>query len=739
MEPKEYTEEIDFRKYWLVLKRRFFIVSSVFSTVLGLTVLAVLLQKPNYEASGKLLVKTDRTSSLTGLDVGIGDLESLGSSQQKDPLTTQAEIIKSLPIAQKTIQDLHLEDKAGKPLDARDFLEQLKVKGLPATDVLQISYQYHDPELAAAVVNTVMQAYKENNVDTNRAEAIAARRFIEQQLPQTEEAVRQAETRLSQFKEQNKVIALDQEATQAVTTIGNLDSQIDQAQAQLADINAQSAELRRQVGMNPEDAMNLSALSQASGVQEVLTELQKVQSELATQRTRYRETHPTVISLERRTVALNALLGQRVAEVIDANLQIPAGRLQLGELKQSIIAAFMQSEVQRVGLQKRIQQLTTAQAAYQQRATVLPSLEKTQRELERRLKAAQTTYETLLTKLQEVQVAENQNLGNARVIEEAIVPEEPADSRKKLILAAGGFAGLLLGIAVAFLLDLLDQSIKTVKESRELFGYTLLGIIPAFNRLGKPHKASTENEQAPRVIVRDMPYSPVQEAYQMLQANLKFLSSDRDLKAIVVTSSVVGEGKSEVSANLAAAIAQVGRKVLVVDADMRHPAQHAAWELTNAVGLSHVIVNQNQADEAIQEVMPNLHVLTSGVMPPNPVALLDSKRMAALINNFSSRYDFVIIDAPPVVGFADASVLGRMVDGILMVVRPGIVNISGATAAKEALSQSGQNVLGLVANGVDVRNEPDSYFYYTRDYSSSLNKKDKDLSLSALDTNNFDS
>jgi capsular exopolysaccharide synthesis family protein len=152
-----------------------------------------------------------------------------------------------------------------------------------------------------------------------------------------------------------------------------------------------------------------------------------------------------------------------------------------------------------------------------------------------------------------------------------------------------------------------------------------------------------------------------------------------------------------------------------VDADMRHPSQHHLWELTNSVGLSNVIVGEADFNTTVQEVMPRLDVLTAGVIPPNPVALLDSKRMASLMETFLKNYDFVIVDTPPLAGIADAPILGKMADGILLVVRPGVVDATSAKAAKEFLARSGQNVLGLVANGVIIKNEPDSYFYYTKE------------------------
>jgi capsular exopolysaccharide synthesis family protein len=187
----------------------------------------------------------------------------------------------------------------------------------------------------------------------------------------------------------------------------------------------------------------------------------------------------------------------------------------------------------------------------------------------------------------------------------------------------------------------------------------------------------------------------------MLYANLKFLSSDKEVRVITITSAVPKEGKSTVSANLALAIAQLGFRVLLIDADMRHPSQHAVWELPNSLGLSNVIVEQIQLKTAIAQAMPNLYVLTSGLVPPNPLALLNSRRMASLIEDFSQTYDFVIIDTPPISAAADARILSAMTDGMLIVVQPKLVDSASAIAAQELLEQSGQNVLGMVINGVN--------------------------------------
>jgi capsular exopolysaccharide synthesis family protein len=720
MESNE-TIDIDPKRVWLILKRRWLPAAGVFGVVVAAATVLASMQRPVYEAQGKLLFRrADRTTAISGLkDINVGELEAIAT--KANPLNTEIEIIRSVPFIEKTIAALNLRSNSGSLMQPQTLAGRINARNVPLTDVLQISYQSQDPEEAAAVVNKVMNLYIENNIITNRAEASAAGEFIAKQLPQMEATVRQAEQALRQFKEQNQVVALDEEAKTAVAAIKQLENQITETQAQLADTTTRSATLQQQVGMNPQEGITLTSLNQSPGIQKVLTEYQQVEAELAVQQTRFVGEHPTILGLQERRDALRALLEERVQGAIGGNAatEVSPSNLQMGEMRQELTQNYVNSEIQRLGLTSRLSSLNNTYNAYRQRINVLPRLEQTQRELERRLEAAQSTYETLLRRLQEVRVAENQNMGNARIIEFATVPENASVSKRAMILALGNILALILAILTICILELSDRSVKTLREARERLDYTLLGTIPYF---GKRYTSRRNQEWSiPELPVINLPRSPISEAYRMLQANLKFLSSDKPLKVIVVTSAVPKEGKSTVSANLAAAMAQLGRKVLLIDADMRHPLQHHIWELTNAAGLSDVIVSQADFESVVTEVIPKLDVLSAGVIPPNPMALLDSKRMASLVQHFTDNYDFVIIDAPPLVLAADAVTLGKITDGVLLVARPGVLDSSSAAAAKESLERSGQNVLGLVINGVIPENESDSYFYYAKEYANEKN------------------
>jgi capsular exopolysaccharide synthesis family protein len=707
---------LGFQQYWLMLKRHWLPASAAFGAVFVLTLLGLLLQKPAYVAEGKLgFKKTSPTRSLIGLGEKIGELAPL--QELSNPVDTEAEVMRSVPIAQRTIAKLDLQDQHGTPLKLKQFLRQLNVSTIKGTDVLQVAYKDTNPQRATAVVNTLMAAYLENNLLDNRTEFVVAREFIEKQLPKAEASVRRAESALRSFKEQNKVVALEEEARSAVAVTADLQRQLATAKTQLADAEAQSAALRNELRIDLQQARTVTQISQFPAVQEILQEIQRVESQLAIDRSRFRANHPALSSLKSKKADLERLLQERVKKVLGDKGQKFTGNLQSSQFEQNLTQEFVNSEVRRLGLNNQVVALSNLLAAYKQRENALPSLEQKQRELERQLQASQSTYSLLLQKLQELRIAENQNVGNARVVAAAIVPEEPIPPRRTLFLVTGVLLGSILAIATARILEATDKSIKTVEQAKKLFGFTTLGVIPASKKSEKINLRSRDLERStPEVIVKDSPRSPLSAAYRMLQANLKSLSSDKKLKVIVVTSSLPKEGKSTVSANLAVAMAQQGHKVLLVDADMHLPLQHRIWELPNQLGLSNILVGQTEFGAAIKKVIDNLDVLTAGVIPANPTALVDSQQMARLISLFSTSYDFTLIDAPSLSVDADASILGKMADGVLLVVRLGVVDSTSAALTKEFLLQSGQNVLGQVINGVIPENEPYSYYYFSKGY-----------------------
>ncbi len=705
----EATEYIDFHKYWLVLKRRWIAATAVFVGITSVALIYSLRLPKTYEAEGELLIKTDQISELTGLENGRAEKEGL--THNSNPLATEAKIFRSRPIIEKLIQELNLQDDSGELLKYKSFVEAIKVNPVDDTDILQITYADQDPETAASVVNKAIELYIENDTLKNRSQTASAREFIAKELPKVEANVAQAEANLRRFKNQNRIASLAEETTATVGSISMVENQIDGLEAELGNVNARYNRLENQLRMSWQEAAAVSALSQSLPVQRALEQLQEVKVALAQKRDYLSDNAPQIVSLKEKEANLTTLLDRQIANTLNGQQQAlikNVNILSLGELKQEQIGEFADLGLSKEGLEKKLETLRNRYNSYKQRSDTLPKLQEQQRELERRVDAAQSTYKTLLSKLQEAQIVENQNIGNVQVVANAVVPEDPSGPRKKLIVAGGGVVGAFLGIMIAFLLDIRDNKIKNSQEVEGILAYPIHGIIPDFNKSGIKKQlllAESSTSDLPKLAASSMSASCLTEAYQSLQIKLELLDKSAEQKVIAVTSSVAREGKSSISANLALAKVKCGQRTLLVDADLRCPTQHHLWHISNDLGLTGVLQEEVEWQAAIQNLMPNLDIITSGIDIDHPVSLLRSLQMEALICDLSSRYDCIIVDTPPLVGLADTLVLSKLVDGFLLVVRPGVADYASVSSVKKLLASSNLPVLGVVVNGVDGSKE----------------------------------
>lgn len=710
---------IDIQQYWLTFKRHWLVTSIVFASVLGVTALLTYSAKPVYESEGKLVfTKKSGASSLADISQSMGELGGL--TNLSNPVDTESEIIRSYPIVIKTITTLNLTNDQGKQISLENFLTKLKLKTIRGTDVIQLSYRSTNPQEAADVVNSLMKYYLESNIRTNRTEARSAREFLDKQLPEVEKRVTKAEMTLRRFKENNRVVALDVEARTGLESLGKLDEAITRSQGELAAAYTRSVALQYKMKATTQEAVDLSALSQSPGVQQVLTEYQKTQYDLAKARTLYTSDNPKVVNLVIQEASLKDLLEKRVAQTIGSSKSLPQQNLQVGELKQALTQDLVKSEVERLALTNQIGELRKVFIINRRRLDSLPRLEQQQLQLQRQLSVAQLTYQEFLKQFQLVAVLENQNVGNSRIISQALVPERPVSPKIPLNLALGGFLGILLGAGTALLLESMNQSLKNVEEANRLLGFPLLGTIPLYG--GKNPK--NQEESRGELPLLDNTYSPVSTSFEMLQTNLGFTLSDKELRVILVTSSTSEEGKSFMAANLALAAAHVGRRVLLVDADMRRPRQHRIWETPNLLGLSNILAGQAQLKNTVQEVSPLVDLLPVGKIPPNPVTLLDSQRMADLVEEASNNYDFVIIDTPPLTAVTDPLIIAKYVDGLLLVVRPGKVEYPAMKSAKSLLNQAKVPILGMAVNGISEESGYGGYYYYKGYYGDKIESKD---------------
>ena len=716
-------------QYWLVLKRRWFPAALVFAlTTLGAAAWTYK-QTEIFQAKGQIILKkSNKTSALLSSAAAVaggggGDLDGLSGST---PANTQAEILKSLTTIKGAINEL----KDGKYKNRREFkrldkyskkfelfIAQLKVSTVKGTDILEITFQDPSKELAKDVVDAIMAVYMRDDQNNQRREAKAAREYVGQELPRIETEVKSAENELRLFKEQYDIVDLPTESVKAVETITNLNKEITSASAQLAAETSRLEGLKNLFGGKDAQATIQSGLvSESPGLQKSLKELQEIEAKIAIEKTRFSDNDPSILNLKEKRQALVEILQKRFSQSLVGNkdFQGKVVEMQPAGLQGSLIADFAKSEAQRTSLQKQISALVYVVDAYKKRMNALPKLEQQQNALGRKLETTRTNYKAMLSKLQEIQIAESQVLGNSRIQTPAEMPQEPISPKKAQNIAIGGFLGLFLGAATAFILDAADKRIKTADEAKALLpGYPVLGQIPVFASQKQLPKIGRGGGRSPGILVLTGTGGIEAEAFRMLQTNIQFLNADDSLRAVVVSSSQAGEGKSTVAANLALAVAELGKRVLLVDADMRKPSQHLIWRQGNQEGLSNVLTGQCSEASAIVEVHTNVFLLTAGVIPPNPIVLIDSVQMSDSIDRWSNSYDLVIVDAPPLTVAADAAMIGSQVAGLLFVLRPNVADKESVQYAGEIIAQSKLKVLGMVLNGVNLDKQAryNSYYY----------------------------
>lgn len=723
--------DLETKKIFLIFQRRWKIgLFTLFLSVV-LSALAASQKKPQYTAVGKLLFKNSATSELTGIEQGSNKFETL--EKDANPTATEIEVLKSVPIAKQTIAELELTDESGEPMNPSILLDNIAASPVIGTDVVTVSYQSPNPEIASKIVDRVMSNYIQNSRFISGENVINANKIIEEQLPKAKAKLEEREKALRQFQEKNQIFFVDEESRDAVENLQSLEQQIEETESELKEVQARSIELQQQLGMNAQQSIAWNQLSKSPDIIRKIEDLQEVQSQLVGERERFDDSHPTIISLQNQAAGLTKSLQQRIqgisSELSVEDLQI----LDKDNISQELTSILAEAEVQKQGLTEKLSNLRGIKRAYQQNISKIPKLAHENRDLQLKLQTAESKYKFLLKQSQELNLAQQQNFDNVRVIESAQIQEEGVSSSYAIFLSMGTLLGTILAVSVMTGIDLVDDKIKSPEEIKGLFGYKILGIIPDDTKVIKSildrstisaylnSKVSSTFQSKVKLIdaqssaqnnliqktemlpVRELPDSLSSRAFWMLQAKIKLLKNERDRseQIIVVSSSLPKEGKSMVTANLALSLCQLGEKVLIIDANLHQPVQHQFWQVDNSIGLSDAVLDPEKVDSAIVSITDSLDLLPSGQVYSNPLKVIDSAKMELLLWDLAEKYQLILIDSPSLQDVPDALSLAKIADGMLLVAKTGELDYQSATICKELLEMTGINVIGLVVNDSD--------------------------------------
>lgn len=697
-----------------VLKRRSLPALVMFTAVIGGAFAYLNVTPRLYETSARLMQDDNRVSvSELGRDLTqVGNGTPGGAS----PLANQAELVKSERVLEKAIALAFPQSDRNSPqnkIAIQELKQNLGVKIVPATSILELSYKSKDPQLAAKLLNAVSAAMIQENTKQISSEATKVREFLENnEIPNARKRLATAEARESEYRHLSGIIAFDEQTKSSVASLATLEDQERTLTAQLQEAQGRDASLRKITNAQPPDKAYQSVRAgQDEEFKKLRAKLAELDTQLIQARLRFTESNPVLISLVEQREAINKLYTSQLGRVSPTNQAIASKNIAGDQISQDLTAKLIANEADKQALAQKLNVVKDQRANLQLRLAKLPIQQQPLTALTREREDATVSLKSLLSKLEEARIAEAQQVSNLRLIEDAKIPAIASNPKNSAVLALAAVFGTVLGTGLMLLLEVTDNTLKDASEAEELLNLPLLGVLPRL-----PAKTLVL-EPADRFLDN----VGLVEPYRMLFKNLEFRSREK-LQIIVVSSTLSGEGKSIVASHLAATSAMLSRRTLLIDADLRRPVQHILFNLASHTGITDVLESRRTLQQAVQATeVDYLDVLTCGELHPRPSQLLDSAAMKSLIAEAAADYDVVIIDTAPISACADAATLGRQSDGIMLVTRPNITIKEVLQRAVSELTHNQIPVLGVVVNGMTEQTE--KYFRYPIDSSRPLTSK----------------
>ena len=707
-----------------IIIRRRWIVLGAFLTVLLSSIIFSFRQPNVYEASISLLVQRENKPILGMM---------LETEQSRNMINNQVEIIRSRSLASEAAQ-LMLERPDAREMGfaerdqvAEFIMYSITVLSARTTDIITVIATSNSPSQAAAIANTVGQAYIARNLSYSRGEFSEVRRFLEGQLPVIEKRLFAEENQLRLFKQSNQVISLSDESRSLIERLTNFESQYNAARIDRESSEKRLAYLEAQLDDQRKDmleSVSQTASPLASGLRQDLLTLQTQMAAMTAQG--FPSDHAKMKDLAQKTESTKARLKEEIAKMVT---QKNAG-IDPIMFSEGLVAKILDLQVEVETYLAKEQALKSVVNEYLVKLKAIPPKEVELARLTRQFELDDNIYKMLMEKYEEVRISEAGKLGNVKVIDQAQVPKEPVGPRRKLNILFGGMLGLALGIGLVLLMEYMDTSLKNIHDIEQFLALPVLGLIPAIDQedvASQAENGKTTNgatSVAERLISHHLPKSPISEAYRILRTNLQFLNPDAPLKTILVTSSGPSEGKTTTAANLAITMAQVGARTLIVDADLRRPMVNGVFGIPQEPGLTELLVKGGDLQKAMVSTdIDNLFILPAGTIPPNPSELLSSQKMKRLIQEMKNCCDLVILDCPPVITVTDAAVLAAEADCVLLVVHSGKTDREAARRAKTLLTNVKAKIAGTVLNNISSDMLAGYSYYYHYYYEDGHRKK----------------
>jgi exopolysaccharide transport family protein len=719
--PELPSQESPFGEYIRVLVKRKWTALACLVTIFSVVAIASLKMTPIYEASGSIEINKPDSGLVNFNNSPTFNVDYYDPTE----LETEVMILQSDLLALQVVKELGLDrrpefggktpalpsslDLAPDPLQAdasrtsgllSSFRGNLKVTLSPNTHIIKVSFRNPDKDLTARVVNTLMSTYTENNFKSRFDSTMQASDWLSKQLVDLQMKVETSQEKLVRYQKEHEILGIDEKQNITTAKLDELNKALTAAESERMDKES----VYRLVQSGDADTIASAAsvldaagtgTQSASGLLEILRGREadvKIQAaELSTQ---FGPSYPKVAQLNTQLKEIDAQILKETRKIAD-------------KIRGQYMAAVQRETMLHDALEKQKQEANKLNES-----AIEYSI------LKRDLESYRTLYEGLMEKMKEAGVSAGLKSNNFRIVDVARVPTYPIEPNIPRNLAFAFMLGLTSGVGLAFLLEGLDNTVRTTEQAQMISGLPPLGMIPMGSRAAReganPKRlVIATSKEAVELVTQVRPQSQMAESYRALRTSLLLSNLGAPPKVIMFTSALPQEGKTTTSINCAVVLAQKGIRVLLIDADLRRPSIHKTLGMGPRSGLSNVLTGSATLQQAItlSPVLPNLSVLPAGTPPPNPAELLASPNMRDVLEELRGQYDHIVVDTPPTLSVTDAVVLSPGADAIVLVIRSGHTTKQALRRSRDILMQVNAKVSGVLLNAVDL-SSPDYYYYY---------------------------
>ena len=713
------TQDSLLREYLRVLIKNKWVVIGSLLLVMGVVAISTLRSTPIYEAVGSIAI-----NKMDPVTFNLKDSSSSVDYYDPTDLDTEVRILKSDLLALQVIRQLNLDKQpefeakgktspsslelttdAMQPDSARTsavlatFKGNLQVALVPNTRIIEVRYRSPDKNIAARVVNTLANTYVEQNFKTRFESTMQASDWLSKQLVDLQIKVETSQEKLVKYQKEHEILGIDEKQNITTAKLDELNRELTSAES----VRMEKESIYHLVQTGDSDsiaaAANVDGASRGSSANSALLEkLREQQADLKIQvaqlSTQFGPSYPKL-----------AQLNSQLKEV-DAEIQTEIRKVA-ARLRGDYLAAVQRESMLRTALEQQKQEANKLNES-----AIEYSL------LKRDVDANRTLSEGLLERLKEAGVTAGLRSNNFRIVDVARVPTSPSGPN---LLKNLGFAlalGLSTGIGLAFLLESMDNTVRTPEQAQIISALPSLGMIPLGSRStremgGNQKLALASSKEAVELVTQSRPRSQMAESYRALRTSLLLTFAGGPPTVILITSALPEEGKTTTSVNSAIVLAQKGTRVLLIDADLRRPSIHKTLGMGPKIGLSNVLTGAATLQQAIipSTILLELFILPAGTPPPNPAELLASAKMKNVLAELRKQYDHIVIDSPPTLSVTDAVVMSTDADAVVLVIRSGHTTKPALRRARDILLQVNARVCGVLVNAVDL-SSPDYYYHY---------------------------